>query len=65
MRLEFINVKNFFKMEIRKTIFKDVKSTDSMIFNLNDLWWLITTFSNSGHGNESELQIFIQGWSID
>ena len=46
------------KWKYEKTIFKDIKSTDSIIFNFNNLWWLITTFSNSGHGNESELQIF-------
>jgi folate-dependent phosphoribosylglycinamide formyltransferase PurN len=46
------------KWKYEKTIFKDIKSADSMIFNFNNLWWLITTFSNSGHGNESELQIF-------
>ena len=46
------------KWEYEKTILKNIKATDSMIFNFNNLWWLITTFSNSGHGNESELQIF-------
>ncbi len=46
------------KWKYEKTIFKNIKSTDSIIFDLNNFWWLITTFSNSGHGNESELQIF-------
>ena len=46
------------KWKYEKTIFKNIKATDSMIFNFNNFWWLITTFSNSGHGNESELQIF-------
>ena len=46
------------KWKYEKTIFKNIKSTDTIIFNFNNLWWLITTFSNTGHGNESELQIF-------
>ena len=46
------------KWKYEKTIMKNKKSTDSIIFNLNNFWWLMTTFSNTGHGNESELQIF-------
>ena len=29
-----------------------------MIFSFNNYWWLITTFSNTGHNPDSELQIF-------
>ena len=46
------------KWKYEKTIMENKKSTDSIIFNLNNFWWLMTTFSNTGHGNESELQIF-------
>ncbi len=46
------------KWKYKKTIFKNIKSTDSMVFSFNNFWWLMTTFSSSGHGNESELQIF-------
>jgi len=46
------------KWKYEKTILKNIKSTDSIIFSFNNFWWLMTTFSSSGHGNESELQIF-------
>ena len=32
------------KWEYEKTIFKNIKATDPMIFNFNNFWWLITTF---------------------
>ena len=46
------------KWKHEKSIFKNTKTTDSIIFKHNNLWWLMTSFSNTGHGNESELQIF-------
>ena len=46
------------KWKYEKTILKSIKASDSMIFNFNNYWWLMTTFSNSGHNTDSELQIF-------
>jgi folate-dependent phosphoribosylglycinamide formyltransferase PurN len=46
------------KWKYQMTIFKSIKASDSMIFNFNNYWWLITTFSKSGYNTESELQIF-------
>ncbi len=46
------------KWKYEKTIFKSIKSTDSIIFDFNNYWWLMTTHSNSAHGTESELQIY-------
>ena len=46
------------RWKYEKTIMKSIKSSDSMIFSFNNYWWLITTFSNTGHNPDSELQIF-------
>ena len=46
------------KWKYEMTIFKSIKASDSMIFNFNNYWWLITTFSKVGYNTESELQIF-------
>jgi methionyl-tRNA formyltransferase len=46
------------KWKYEMTIMKSIKASDSMIFNFNNYWWLITTFSNTGHNADSELQIF-------
>ena len=49
-----------FPMEwkLKKTIMKSIKAADSMIFEFNNYWWLITTFSNTEHNTDSELQVF-------
>jgi|TARA_B100000959_G_C14934957_1_gene605344 folate-dependent phosphoribosylglycinamide formyltransferase PurN len=46
------------KWKYEKTMLKSIKASDTMIFNFNNYWWLMTTFSNSGHNTDSELQIF-------
>jgi len=46
------------KWKHEKSIFKNIRSADPIIFKHNNLWWLMTSFSNTGHGIESELQIF-------
>ena len=46
------------KWKHEKSIFKNVRSVDPIIFKHNNLWWLMTSFSSTGHGIESELQIF-------
>ena len=46
------------KWKYEKTIFKSIKASDTMIFRFQDYWWLMTTFSSSGHYTDSELQIF-------
>ena len=46
------------KWKYEKTILKSINATDSIIFKFNDYWWLITTYSNCGRFNESELHVF-------
>ena len=46
------------KWKYQKTIFSSIKAVDTMIFRFNNYWWLMSTFSNTGHRSNSELQIF-------
>ena len=46
------------KWKFKKTIFSSINATDTMIFEHNGLWWMLTTFSNCGKFNDSELHVF-------
>lgn len=46
------------KWKFKKTIFSSINATDTMIFEHNGIWWMLTTFSNCGKFNDSELHVF-------
>ena len=46
------------KWELCKVLFKNVSAVDSIIFEKDKLWWLITSISNSSIADFNELNIF-------
>ena len=46
------------KWKFKKTIFNSINATDTMIFEHNGIWWMLSTFSNCGRFNDSELHVF-------
>lgn len=46
------------RWSFKKTILKNIEASDTLIFEYDNLWWLLTTFSNTNHNTDSELQIY-------